>query len=280
MTVEVTADLIHQMVTGAHAEGITALAIQAVVSHYDRVLLLADHGADFTDRVWRLPGALVLPGQTLTDALYPAAASIGLSIEEVTGYLGHHDHADEQTTRTFTFAVTVTDPDAICHSAQPCHHWGSLDEFDQLPTLLDLQPTSEPADSTTSAAAGGPLLTGPLRRWARGAHSDEASVELLIAHRAFLHRRDFLDRFIDTATSTVDGAELASIDWTSAINALNTGELACSSSEQRILRLAASIAEGIPVNLRDALTGIDTDNAHLLTRAILHANGHQPPLIP
>ena len=95
MTVEVTADLIHQIVTGTHAEGITVLAIQAAVSHDDHVLLLADDSADFADRVWRLPEALVLPGQTLTDALYPAAASIGLSIDEVTGYLGHHDHAGE-----------------------------------------------------------------------------------------------------------------------------------------------------------------------------------------
>ena len=55
----------------------------------------------------------MLPGQTLTDALHPAVAMIGLSIEEVTGYLGHHDHAGSQITRVFRFAVTVTDPEAI-----------------------------------------------------------------------------------------------------------------------------------------------------------------------
>ena len=33
----------------------------------------------------------MLPGQTLTDALDPVAAAIGLTIDEVTGYLGHDD---------------------------------------------------------------------------------------------------------------------------------------------------------------------------------------------
>ena len=40
-----------------------------------------------------------------------------------------------------------------------------------------------------------------------------------------------------------------------------------------MLCLAASLADGIPVSLRDALTGIDHQNANLLTAAILHANG-------
>jgi hypothetical protein len=40
-----------------------------------------------------------------------------------------------------------------------------------------------------------------------------------------------------------------------------------------MLRLAASIAAGVPVNLSDALTGIDHRNARLLTTAVLRANG-------
>ena len=110
----VTGTLLHDLVTGSHAEGITALGVETVIEHNDTVLLVAEPGPDFDD-TWQLPGGPVLPGQTLTDALHPAAAAIGLTIDEVTGYLGHHDHPRAQaTTRVFRFAVTVTDPVAIC----------------------------------------------------------------------------------------------------------------------------------------------------------------------
>ena len=40
-----------------------------------------------------------------------------------------------------------------------------------------------------------------------------------------------------------------------------------------MLRLAASIAGGVPVSLCDSLASIDHRNANLLAAAILHANG-------
>jgi hypothetical protein len=42
------------------------------------------------------------------------------------------------------------------------------------------------------------------------------------------------------------------------------------------LRLTASLADGIPVDLREALTGIDPGNVDLLITAMCHAAGqHQ-----
>jgi ADP-ribose pyrophosphatase YjhB (NUDIX family) len=111
MTPAVTAGLLHDLVTRSHAEGITALGVEAAIEHDDRILLIAEPGPDFTDGTWQLPGGPVLPGQTLTDALHPAVAAIGLTIDEITGYLGHHDHPGAHaTTRVFCFTVTVTDP--------------------------------------------------------------------------------------------------------------------------------------------------------------------------
>jgi hypothetical protein len=43
-----------------------------------------------------------------------------------------------------------------------------------------------------------------------------------------------------------------------------------------MLRLAASLAAGTPVNLRDALTGIDGHGTQLVVQAVLHASGHRP----
>ena len=51
------------------------------------------------------------------------------------------------------------------------------------------------------------------------------------------------------------------------------GRLPCGSGERHMLRLAASIAGGVPVSLCDSLTSIDYRNANLLAAAILHANG-------
>ena len=120
-----------------------------------------------------------------------------------------------------------------------------------------------------------PLPTA-LRTYAHGLSPLEAGVELLIAHATFLHRHDFTTHFVHLATRINDNVDLAEIDWPAAITALNTGELPCSGGESRLLRLAASLADGLPVNLRDALTGIDQRNALLLVKAVLHASGQQP----
>ena len=262
----VTAALVHDLAAGSHAEGITSLGAEAVIEHHDAILLIAEPGPDFTDETWQLPAGPVLPGQTLTDALHPAVAAIGLTIDEITGYLGHHDHAGAlATTRVFRFAVTVTDPGAICRHAGTGHRWA--EDLDCTPG----DPAGPPATMSTPASAE-PPLAGPLRAWARGIYPDEAGVELLIGHASFLHRADFTSRFISIPGN---GAGLAAIDWPAAIAALD-GSLPCSGGENRMLRLAASLAAGIPVNLRDALTGIDGRGTQLMVQAVLHASGHRP----
>jgi hypothetical protein len=112
-------------------------------------------------------------------------------------------------------------------------------------------------------------LTAALRACAAGLLPLEAGTELLISNGTFLHRDDFTGKFIDHGTS--DGTPMAAIDWDAAITALSTGGLPCSGGEGRILQLSASLAAGIPVDLRDSITGLDDDNAALLITAILHA---------
>ena len=219
-TAEVTAKLLHHLVTGSHAEGITELAVEAAIGHEDndgQILLVADPGKDFADDSWQLPAGLVLPGQTLTDALPPAVAAIGLSIQDVTGYLGHHDRpGDQATMRVFRFAVTVTDPGAICRHAGTGHHWAFSEDLN----CPAADTASVPSKAATMPAGAEPPLAGPLRAWARGIYPDEAAVELLISHATFLRRVDFTSRFISTHASG-DGTVLAAIDWTAAITALD-----------------------------------------------------------
>src|SRR5258708_7071432 len=106
----VTGTLLHHLVAGSHAEGITTLGVEAAIGHDDCVLLIAEPGPDFTGETWQLPGGPVLPGQTLTDALPPAVAAIALTIDEVTGYLGHPDPAGPETTRACRFTAPGPDP--------------------------------------------------------------------------------------------------------------------------------------------------------------------------
>ena len=74
----------------------------------------------------------------------------------------------------------------------------------------------------------------------------------------------------------VPGARvIAAVDFEAAAGALVAGVLACSSGEGRVLRLAASIAAGVPVDLREALTGLDEANSGLVAVAVLHAAGHR-----
>ena len=122
-------------------------------------------------------------------------------------------------------------------------------------------------------AAGEPPLAARLRAWAHGIYPDEAGVELLIGHAAFLDRADFASRFI---TIPGDGDGLAVIDWRAAIAALDDS-LPCSGSENRMLRLAASLADGTPVNLRETLTGLDDRNIQLVITAVLHTSGRRTP---
>jgi hypothetical protein len=116
-------------------------------------------------------------------------------------------------------------------------------------------------------------LPEALRAYARGLYSAEAGIELLISQKSFLHRRDFRDRYIRLGTDSSYDEELAEIDWPAAVTALDTGDLPCSSGERQILRLAASLAEGIPVDLRDTLTGLDDHNITLVITAVLHTTG-------
>jgi hypothetical protein len=127
-----------------------------------------------------------------------------------------------------------------------------------------------------------PALPEALRACASGIYALEASAELLIAHAGWLDREDFTAAFIHTSRSLANPAtDMAVIDWPAAMSALDTGQLPCSASEHKILRLAASLAEDHPVRLGTSVTGLDDRNIQLLVTAILHASGRrQPPSLP
>jgi hypothetical protein len=66
---------------------------------------------------------------------------------------------------------------------------------------------------------------------------------------------------------------LAVVGWRAAVRAVAAGRLACSDSEGHVLGLAASLADGVPVDLGECLCVLDQANAGLVAEAVLRAAG-------
>jgi hypothetical protein len=116
-------------------------------------------------------------------------------------------------------------------------------------------------------------LPTALRRHAAGGFCAEAAVELLIEHRRWLGHEEFVGQFVDSTTGL--SGQMAWVEWEEAVGAVTAGHLVCSSSEAQVLAIAASIAAGVPVDLGDALTGLDDHNVSLVVEAVAHASGRR-----
>ena len=74
------------------------------------------------------------------------------------------------------------------------------------------------------------------------------------------------------------GREVAAVDFAAAAEAVQ-GVLPCSDGERQVLLVAASIAEGIPVDLREAALCMDAANAARAAQAICHAGGRRVQVV-
>jgi hypothetical protein len=119
-------------------------------------------------------------------------------------------------------------------------------------------------------------LADAIRAWAKGWLPTEAAAELLIGHRAWLLREDFLRVAVEVRWDVYRDREVAAVDFAAAADAVQ-GVLPCSDGERQVLLVAASIAEGIPVDLREAALCMDAGNAALAARAVCHAAGCRLP---
>ena len=107
---------------------------------------------------------------------------------------------------------------------------------------------------------------------AAGMLADTAAAGLIIAHGHFLHDPAFR-KIIAAGSPVADGQPFAVIRWNAAVTALELGCLHATGSERAVLLIAASIAEGTPVSLRDCLGSLDRRNIALVADAITTANG-------
>jgi hypothetical protein len=115
-----------------------------------------------------------------------------------------------------------------------------------------------------------PDLVARLRDHAGGVYAYRAAVELVVDHGVFLGRSAFRDEFV----RFVSGG--AYVRWGAVVTALNQHRLVCSSSEEGVLRIAASLGGDVPVRLGRVLGGFDSANILRITDAITVANGGRP----
>jgi hypothetical protein len=85
-------------------------------------------------------------------------------------------------------------------------------------------------------------------------------------------REDFLQVAVEVWWEPLRGREVAAVDFAAAADAVQ-GVLPCSDGERQMLLVAASIAGGIPVDLREAALCLDAVSAARAARAICHAAG-------
>ncbi len=110
-----------------------------------------------------------------------------------------------------------------------------------------------------------------MRVWAKGLLCLEAAVELLIGQGMWLTRADFAAAAFTSGRDGVTGTVMVSVDFEAALAARRAGRLPCSSGEEQILALAASIAAAVPVVLGDLVCGLGEDNAVRVAIAVLRA---------
>jgi hypothetical protein len=112
-----------------------------------------------------------------------------------------------------------------------------------------------------------------MRAWAKGVPGAEAAVELLIGHRWWLRRRDFAGVAVKPGRNVFTGTVVAEVDFAAAVAALGRGLLPCPHGDAGVLRIAASLAVGVPVDLREAAACLDAADAARVARAVCHAAG-------
>lgn len=97
---------------------------------------------------------------------------------------------------------------------------------------------------------------------------------MLISHGGWLLREDFLQVAVEVQWEPFSGREAAAIDFAAAAEAVQ-GMLPCSDGERQVLLVAASIAGGVPVDLREAALCMDAVNAARAAQAVCHAAGRR-----
>jgi len=117
-------------------------------------------------------------------------------------------------------------------------------------------------------------LESALLRAAVGDYALEAAVLLLAESGHWLPQLQAAGLIaIALDGDAADGGPWAAIQWSDVDRAVRGGGIPGGSGQLRLLRAAASLADGQPVDLADLTAGVDRAELTLLLAAVAHAAG-------
>ena len=112
-----------------------------------------------------------------------------------------------------------------------------------------------------------------LLRAAVGDYAVEAAVLLLANSGQWLSRLQAAGLISIVLDGEVDDGPWAAVHWNDLDGALRTGALSGTGGELWLLRVAAGLADGQPVDLADLTAGVDRAELTLVLAALAHAAG-------
>ncbi|KDN82772.1 NUDIX hydrolase [Kitasatospora cheerisanensis] len=121
----------------AEAAGISGFVAAAVIRHEGRFLFVRRNPDDYLGGLWEIPSGTVEDGESILDAVYrETAEETGLTISEITGYIGHFDYRNSRggTTRQFNFSATVEKAEPVVLTEHDAYQWAPASE---LPEVTD-----------------------------------------------------------------------------------------------------------------------------------------------
>ncbi|WP_369140819.1 hypothetical protein [Modestobacter versicolor] len=116
-------------------------------------------------------------------------------------------------------------------------------------------------------------LESALLRAAVGDYALEAAVLLLADSGHWLPRLQSAGLVAIALDGDADEGPWAAVQWGELDAALSAGVITGSSGQLRLLRAAAGLADGQPVDLADLTAGVDRAELTLLLAALAHAAG-------
>ncbi|MFE5582097.1 NUDIX hydrolase [Kitasatospora sp. NPDC056531] len=123
------------LMADAEAAGITGFVAAAVINHDGRVLLVRRNPDDYMGGLWEIPSGTVEAGETILDTLHRETnEETGLTIDQVTSYIGHFDYENSRggTTRQFNFAVTMEKTEPIALTEHDAHQWAQPSDLPEV----------------------------------------------------------------------------------------------------------------------------------------------------
>ncbi|WP_138760835.1 hypothetical protein [Modestobacter altitudinis] len=112
-----------------------------------------------------------------------------------------------------------------------------------------------------------------LLRAAVGDYAVEAAVLLLANSGHWLPQLQSAGLIAIALDGDADGGPWAAVQWADLDGALRRGAISGTGGQLRLLRAAAGLADGQPVDLADLTAGVDRSELTLLLAALAHAAG-------